>query len=702
MQLFKKFAQRPLARKPTMRCSLADRKLVAKSHQSTLALEKKKALLMLYCLIQFRNFKATSFNILYLVAAGLIRNRWGKHRVFSDTLTAIISTLKCNLASSGSFPHNNLPVEKTKKQDFFETEMKTTLVDKGALYAGMFALCEKTFAGDPAASPAGSEEAQIGPLTTERKAEAKKMEEKSRPATLPEILLSFYETARTEQIVATINDCVKDGNREKSAILALDATGINNIYTCVSLLRKGKFAAALEAVKKTVSAVVAPEALLKPDSKVERSLAFMISAACLMEIALTLLKRRTIDEFEIPTFFYKVLSAESLPQVSHVSDQLAACLPLAEESHSPTRRGKMKEVFTAVSILLQLSARQLAVRELFASARQPANVLLGLMLVSNQINQVVVSSGKLEEGKEYVGLLKRMVAGFSEQYIYHVAEFLLRRAQTKIIIDELETFTSLLSVGIGLTSRIIALMAAWIALPNFAGHLRGLLHTAALSPEQLVQTATTCRPCEVAVCPFVDKLAKHFCACSHEACQRVFGLYFLDSARASLFNVVLQESAQILSACAKQKLIELSPPGGAKGEFVRVFSSKLGSPKVADDIRSSVCRLLDLVWELVLLLSIEGCKRSESVLGKLRLSGCLLRYSALGASEQQELEYIQQAMALLCGVNFAEVRPAQPAENEALHDLANAFDVYTEKWEGIVKGAKTEILNAARTVRDAE
>ncbi len=80
---------------------------VAKSHQSAFNLEKKKALLMFYCLIQFRNFKATSFNILYLVAAGMLKNRWGKHKIFSDTLNSIISILKCNMISPGTSPFWN-------------------------------------------------------------------------------------------------------------------------------------------------------------------------------------------------------------------------------------------------------------------------------------------------------------------------------------------------------------------------------------------------------------------------------------------------------------------------------------------------------------------------------------------------------------------------------------------------------------------
>ena len=98
-QKFKKFLHKQITSNMLPGFCGTNWKMIADSNQAAFTLEKKKALLMFYCLIQFRNFKATSFNILYLVTAGLFKNRWGKHGVFAGTVQSMLLILKSNLVS---------------------------------------------------------------------------------------------------------------------------------------------------------------------------------------------------------------------------------------------------------------------------------------------------------------------------------------------------------------------------------------------------------------------------------------------------------------------------------------------------------------------------------------------------------------------------------------------------------------------------
>ncbi len=64
-----------------------------------LELEKKKALLLLYCLIQFRNFKANEFNVLYLAVADAVRVTWESEFTFVCAMNEVMDTLKNNMRS---------------------------------------------------------------------------------------------------------------------------------------------------------------------------------------------------------------------------------------------------------------------------------------------------------------------------------------------------------------------------------------------------------------------------------------------------------------------------------------------------------------------------------------------------------------------------------------------------------------------------
>ncbi len=65
-----------------------------------ISLERQKAVFFMYCLIEFRNNKATTFNISYLLAADVARRRWKDQTYFLPAVEQLIAELGCNVAIS--------------------------------------------------------------------------------------------------------------------------------------------------------------------------------------------------------------------------------------------------------------------------------------------------------------------------------------------------------------------------------------------------------------------------------------------------------------------------------------------------------------------------------------------------------------------------------------------------------------------------
>eukprot|EP01022_Parablepharisma_sp_SALTPOND_P005511 TRINITY_DN1226_c0_g1_i1.p1 TRINITY_DN1226_c0_g1~~TRINITY_DN1226_c0_g1_i1.p1 ORF type:complete len:1480 (-),score=135.50 TRINITY_DN1226_c0_g1_i1:5166-9605(-) len=679
MQMYKKFAQKQVSAFLMENVRLygisSTCKSVIESQGIAFNFDKKKALLMFYCLIQFRNFKATSFNILYLVTAGLLKNKWGKHKVLSEVTNSIMSILK-----------SNLPSEKGKKQDFFETEIRTSLNDKGALYQSMFELCEKAFpeSGQP---PEDVSHGQIDPSAGDADADTHREGlEKPKPlVSLMDALVGFYEPEKMGKLFEIINQMRKADSMLEKEFVKEDH--LRYLYICVDLIKKGKFNTALKTIQDLLNIVIAPEALLRPENKVERPLVLIITFTCLLLTALSVLNHNcTINFCEVPTFLYKILyEQDPLNTFNQLKIPVLSSEPENGMLHMLVSNcpNKQREVYSAIGILLQISAHKTAI-EILLSYSEPLYVLLGLMVLNNQLNKSM-AGGKEQSAKEYLDMLVVSVKKLLGQYPIELA----RNKVNTLVLRNL--FSTCMELG----SRPTGIVISYLALPSLVSHLYALLHTAAVAPEQMVQSTFKPATTPVQPCPFLAKLAKTLCGCSIAACQRVFAGFFLDSTRATVFNNLLQESVQILAVSLKLKIVEFSSAGSAKAELVKV--AKFVPPKVAEGIKVSLTKLMQLIWEVSLLFSIEGFKDGTvSSANKLRLAGYMLRYSARGADEQQELQFIQQGLSLLKTVNYSELKI--PADSEAIQDLGNALEIYAEKWEPIIKNEKASILALAKGV----
>eukprot|EP00826_Nyctotherus_ovalis_P055750 TRINITY_DN7434_c0_g1_i1.p1 TRINITY_DN7434_c0_g1~~TRINITY_DN7434_c0_g1_i1.p1 ORF type:complete len:168 (+),score=25.39 TRINITY_DN7434_c0_g1_i1:113-616(+) len=103
-----------------------------------LLLDKQKAILVLYCLVQFRNRKAQVFNVLYLAIAMVICNKCKGNPGFTLILQQFIDLLRIN----ASFENLNDITD-----GFFSTETKSTIADKKTLYRRAYNHCRKLYPG---------------------------------------------------------------------------------------------------------------------------------------------------------------------------------------------------------------------------------------------------------------------------------------------------------------------------------------------------------------------------------------------------------------------------------------------------------------------------------------------------------------------------------------------------------------------------
>eukprot|EP00826_Nyctotherus_ovalis_P005400 TRINITY_DN11216_c0_g2_i1.p1 TRINITY_DN11216_c0_g2~~TRINITY_DN11216_c0_g2_i1.p1 ORF type:complete len:272 (-),score=88.45 TRINITY_DN11216_c0_g2_i1:22-837(-) len=163
------------------------KKAVESSIRSSFNFDKRKGLMMLYHLIQFRNYKATSFNILYLAVADVLKRMWKDEACINEVVEQIMLTFKANLHS-----------EKGKTQDFFDMEAKTVIRYSSEMYQRMLQVCEELFLESSQTTESVQDDAEA--LDSSENAA-----EQSKRSSVTELLLAFYDSKHLKEIIELIN-----------------------------------------------------------------------------------------------------------------------------------------------------------------------------------------------------------------------------------------------------------------------------------------------------------------------------------------------------------------------------------------------------------------------------------------------------------------------------------------------------------------
>eukprot|EP00826_Nyctotherus_ovalis_P052930 TRINITY_DN6799_c0_g1_i2.p1 TRINITY_DN6799_c0_g1~~TRINITY_DN6799_c0_g1_i2.p1 ORF type:complete len:124 (-),score=5.91 TRINITY_DN6799_c0_g1_i2:37-408(-) len=77
------------------------------------------------------------------------------------------------------------------------------------------------------------------------------------------------------------------------------------------------------------------------------------------------------------------------------------------------------------------------------------------------------------------------------------------------------------------------------------------------------------------------------------------------------------------------------------------------SKEITDSLNVAIRKLIELLFVLFLLLSIEDIKSGEKTdVNKIRLAGCMIRLSFMGKAEYQKFEFIQQGLMILKSIDY--------------------------------------------------
>lgn len=454
------------------------------------------------------------------------------------------------------------------------------------------------------------------------------------------------------------------------------------LFQCNEYLLGQKFVLAMKRIQLFIKPAIPSENLdQSEENNIENSLKITLSDLSLLLISMSLLGEKdkiALDMREIPTFLCEILSNDNIEQAWDIFYRLRVLNSDFVEGKSKLT-GQKKKIIIGIAILLQISAPQLAIRILFRNIEvsiEPTRIILGFVILNHNLN-TAIETKKEQVAKQYVNVARSAIEKTANGYVSHLAN-----------LKQIYAFdASLISSIILYSSKFLGLLIASIALPQLAIDSRILLNVEAFIPTQKLHRENNTSAKNIRVSSFVSQFAGLFCNCSPEACQKVLNQYFTSSRNAELFNIILQEIAQILGVCQNEGIIQFNSEKVKPEQVIGILS--LCPPKSVEQIRLTIIKVLVLFWQFGLLLTIEGC--NQEPLSKIRLAGCLIRYSKMAGNEQQKLEFIQLGISVLQSTNFCQIKMTSKNEIEAIEDLGNAFDVYTEKWESIIKFDKEKL-----------
>jgi len=318
-------------------------KCFTRENGQEILLEKQKALFLIYCLMQFRNKKATSFNVFYLIIADIIRKRY---KYLKEPLEKFVDVLKLNI-----------PLRKTKNQNFFSFEFKMNLEDKSTIYKKAHTFCTLTYTDG-----------------------------NDKPLYFKDTILSFFDSTEMTYLYnrvlqyLTLNlseDTVFDSHNEyllclyKSALLTLrkNFTGALKVLSSLNI----------DKVK---------------DDEVKLQLSIVIIASCMLVIALSIVEHAVIDIKELINFLCRVLVDPK------------SAIELFERIKMPMEdKVAQEDVFMAVGLSMQISLSHIMIPKLLKSERSAEDIWLGFIILNAKVST-----------SEDIELLKKVTFDLCKRY----------------------------------------------------------------------------------------------------------------------------------------------------------------------------------------------------------------------------------------------------------------------------------------------
>jgi hypothetical protein len=297
---------------------------IINSHADSFELEKGSVLVILYCVIQLRNPKAASFNVLYIVIADVIKRQINTNPNFN-----LISTSMLNLL------HSNKLIKEDKQQDLFETDPLCSFKDNGCLYQSMFKLCSTS-------------------LSNKELLKDLMLFKRNHSIAISKTLLQMLD----------IENIPRPFDSIKKYEITKGKEYMEYLYTFNTLIENGKFDELFKKLKNLLIDVLDNT----PNCEVSMTL-IIVSLSWLLSL-LCIIKGSPIRSYEIPTFLNKALAGNDLitvfEQLKAIKVNINIKLTVFDDVPLDCNK-ELYKIYCIVAILVQLSEYKLAIDLLFDS-----------------------------------------------------------------------------------------------------------------------------------------------------------------------------------------------------------------------------------------------------------------------------------------------------------------------------------------------
>lgn len=324
-----------------------------------LALEKQKAEFLIYCFVEFRNHKATMFNVLYLAIADQFRKCYKGDKCITAAVEEFVKALRLNA-----------PLRRKRNMSFFSLDFKMNIEDKCSIYERAHGFCCNVYTeSEPATKPF------INKLLDNSK--------DTPYLFFKDSVLAFFDTAEMTYIYNRILKYFahyKEPTEEN--FFNSPSEFLSCLYQSISLTLRSDYLEALTVLRGLNIDKLQKE---KTDNDVKEQLALLTAAACMLALALFILDHAALDIKEAASFLCRVLVDPT------------AAVELFEKVK--VRADEGGEICLGAALVLEMSMSEVAVARLVKVERSVEEISIGYLLLSMEID-----SG--ERIGEYAKILK--------------------------------------------------------------------------------------------------------------------------------------------------------------------------------------------------------------------------------------------------------------------------------------------------------
>jgi len=278
---------------------------------------RDKILFIFYCFIQARNFKATGFNILFLLLSNYCLRKWQNNKEFIEIINYSLTLLANNIKT------------KFKKSEFFSTSQQTEILDKSIIYSEIRRKC-----------------VELSALATKNSAlskENQKILSQKEMRNFTEGIKAYFENGTQKIIYENVSLKIKNENFNEKFYGEMG--DFSEIHFIAYLLNKNEYEKISELLKTLNSKI----SLISDNLNAQKTISLTNYAICLILYGFSQISDIEICETEIPTLISKIFNINSENRLCEIYKFFKK---IGRKKHS--EKGQINNKFKGILILLQI------------------------------------------------------------------------------------------------------------------------------------------------------------------------------------------------------------------------------------------------------------------------------------------------------------------------------------------------------------